>query len=155
MSPVHETERPLQRRPFPPETLDQLREAGFAVDAVSAEPERIRVMKDGCALLFERQPDQSLVLTQKPGYLLKGEIGRLWDAGYQKFWLLGTPGDDPFDEARRPALAAHLMALHRFEEDIKSALGLDSFYNESIGSTSKITAYDRACGRDASAKQRW
>jgi hypothetical protein len=154
MSPEQETERPLQQRAFPPETLDRLRTADFEVASVSSDPERIRVMQGTCALLLERQADKSLVLCQKPGLVIKGEIARLWDAGYQKFWLLTSPSGDPFTETRQPAQAAHLQALYAFEEAVKHTLGIPSFYNESIGSTNKVTAYDRVHGRDASSGQR-
>ena len=153
MSPDHETKRPLQQRAFPPETLDHLRKAGFEVASVSSSPERIRVMQSACALLLERQADKSLVLCQKPGLVIKGEIARLWDAGYQKFWLLAPASGDPFTETRQPALATHLKALYDFEEAIKHTLGIPSFYNEAIGSTNKVTAYDRLHGRDASTGQ--
>ena len=153
MSPEQETERPLQQRAFPPETLDRLRREGFEIATISSNPEIVRVMKGGCALLLERKPNQSLVLHQKPGYLIKGEVARLWDAGYQKFWLLTPASGDPFTETRQPALATHLKALYDFEEAIKHTLGIPSFYNEAIGSTNKVTAYDRVHGRDASSGQ--
>lgn len=146
-----ETPKPLLTQSFPAGLLDQLRAAGFECTGVSSSPERIRVMKHNAAALFERQAD-GLRLAQPPGYLFKGEIGRLWDAGYQKFWLLGPPTDEPFDEPRRPALAVELQALHDFSEELKSVLGVPSFYNESIGSTSEVTAYDRLHGRGPSPR---
>ncbi|MFQ5723796.1 MAG: hypothetical protein ACE5G6_04830 [Terriglobia bacterium] len=154
MAALKETPKPLLTRSFPAETLEQLRAAGFECTSISSNPERIRVMKQGCAALFERQAEGSLRLAQPPGYVIRGEIGRLWDAGYQKFWLLGPPTDDPFQEPRRPALAEQLKALHRFSEELRSRLAVPSFYNESIGSTSEITAYDRVKGRGSGARQR-
>ena len=143
--------------------LEALKQAGFEVTTVSSSPERIRVLKHNCAALFERLPGPAggregseLKLAQAPGYILRGEIGRLWDAGYQKFWLLGpvTPRsdsgqtDEPFNEPRRPALAEHLRDLHRFSEELKAALDVPSFYNESLGTTNDIAAYDRLKGRE-------
>ena len=150
-----ETPKPLLETAFEDGTLDLLRAAGFEVAVIGSNPERIRVLKDTCAALFERQPDETLRLAQTPGYLIRGEIGRLWDAGYQKFWLLGPPTDEPFNEPRRPALATQLKALHRFDAELKAALGIPSFYNESIGSTNEISAYDRVHGRDSSSGQRF
>ena len=157
--------RPLIEKTFPPEVLEALKQAGFEVTTVSSSPERIRVLKHNCAALFERIPGPAggregsqLKLVQAPGYILRGEIGRLWDAGYQKFWLLGpvTPrsdsgeADDPFKDPRRPALSEHLRDLHRFSEELKAALAVPSFYNESLGTTNDIAAYDRLKGREPS-----
>jgi len=147
MAAPKETPRPLTTRSFHAATLEQLRRAGFEVTTVSSQPERIRVMKHNAAALFERQPDGTFRLVQCPGYLFKGDIGRLWDAGYQKFWLLGPATPEPFNEPRRPALAIQLQALHQFSEELKSVLGVPSFYNESIGTTSEVTSYDRVKGR--------
>lgn len=147
MAAPKETPKPLLTESFPTGVLERLRAAGFECAAVSSRPERVRVMKRGCAALFERQAEGGLRLAQAPGYVFKGEIGRLWDAGYQKFWLLGAPTADPFNEPRRPALTEQLKALHEFSEELKSLLGVPSFYNEAIGTTSEVTAYDRLEGR--------
>ena len=143
------TPKPLLTRTFPAQTLDRLRQASFACDTISKNPERIRVMKGEVAAVFERQGG-GLRLAEPPGYVFRGEIGRLWDAGYQKFWLLGPPTDEPFSEPRRPATAEQLRALHNFQEELKYLLGVPSFYNESIGTTSEVTAYDRVKGRGPS-----
>src|SRR3990172_3465873 len=90
-----------------------------------------------------RETPKPLLTQSFPAALL----GRLRAAGYQKFWLLGPPTDEPFNEPRRPALAEQLQALHAFSEELKSVLGVPSFYNESIGSTCEVTAYDRLKGR--------
>ena len=147
------TPKPLLTRTFPAQTLDRLRQAGFACDTIAKNPERIRVMKSEVAAVFERQGSSAsgeLRLAEPPGYVFRGEIGRLWDAGYQKFWLLGPPTEEPFSEPRRPATAEQLRALHDFQEELKYLLGVPSFYNESIGTTSEVTAYDRVQGRGPS-----
>lgn len=149
------TPKPLLERTFEDSTLDGLRAGGFEVAVISSNPERLRVLKNGCAVLFERQPDETLKLAQAPGFVIRGEIGRLWDAGYQKFWLLGPPTDEPFNEPRRPALAEQLKALHRFDAELKAVLGIPSFYNEAIGTTNEISAYDRVQGRDSSSGRRF
>ena len=147
MAAPKETPKPLLTQSFPASLVERLRAAAFECTSVSSSPERIRVMKHNSAALFERQADNAFRLAQPPGYVFKGEIGRLWDAGYQKFWLLGPATNDPFNEPRRPALAVELQALHAFSEELKSVLGVPSFYNEAIGSTSEVTAYDRLQGR--------
>jgi hypothetical protein len=171
MAPPRRTNLPLLDQHFPPQILERLREAGFEVAVIGGNPERIRVMKYHCAAFFERRADGTLELAQAPGYMFRGEVGRLWDAGYQKFWLLGPPtprpaslqagfaGSEPADklqdERRRPAIAEELRALHNFSEELKAALEVPSFYNESIGTTSEITAYDRVTGRGSPARQRF
>jgi hypothetical protein len=131
------THKPLSTRAFPAAAVERLRAAGFDCAVIAQNPERVRALKGQVAVVFERTPQGELRLAQAPGYVFRGEIGRLWDAGYQKFWLLGpvTPrqdsgqADDPFNEPRRPATAEHLRALHDFSEELKHILGLPSFYN--------------------------
>ncbi len=143
-----ETPKPLLTQSFPAKVLERLRARGFEVTSVGSSPPRTRVMKGNCAALFEQQADGSLRLAEEPGWVIRGEIGRLWDAGYQKFWLLGPPTAEPFNEPRRPALAEHLKALREFSEELKHVLGVPSFYNEAIGTTNKVSAYDRVKGRN-------
>ncbi|MFQ5777094.1 MAG: hypothetical protein ACE5IP_03715 [Terriglobia bacterium] len=152
--------RPLLEQTFPANALDRLREAGFECATIGRDPERIRVLKHNCAALFERQADGQLRLAHPPGYLFRGEIARLWDAGYQKFWLLGPPAgragppsDEPFSEPRRPALTAQLKELHRYTEELMLALGVPSFYNESIGTTSEVSVYDRVQDRSPARRK--
>ena len=139
--------RPLTEQSFPASALETLRQAGFECTTVSSQPERIRVMKHGCAALLERQANGQLKLAQAPGYVFRAEIGRLWDAGYQKFWLFGPVTDEPWSESRRPVVSEQLKALHRFSQGLRDALGVPSFYNDSIGTTNDIAAYDRVKGR--------
>ena len=147
--------RPLIEKTFPPDILEAVKQAGFEVTTVSSSPERVGVLKHNCAALLERIPGPAgglegsqFKLAQAPGYAIRGEIGRLWDAGYQKFWLLGPVTEEPFKEPRRPALAEHLRDLQRFNEELKAALGVPSFYNESLGTTNDVAAYDRLKGRE-------
>jgi hypothetical protein len=72
--------------------------------------------------------------------MVKGQFARLWDAGYQKFLLT--------DEGiKLPALASHLQNLRKFNEELRTALGVPTFYNEAIGSVSQVSVYDRVKGR--------
>jgi leucyl-tRNA synthetase len=43
---------------------------------------------------------------------------------------------------------AQLKALHAFEEDLTEALGLESLYNTSLGTTNDFHVYDRLAGRE-------
>jgi len=75
------------------------------------------------------------------------EIGSLVDGGYQKFFR--TPSGKT-----KPALASELKAIHDFEEDLKEALGLESLYNESLGTVSTYYLYDRVKDRDSGVPKR-
>jgi len=75
-----------------------------------------------------------------PTIMLHGQFTRLWDAGYQKF-LLTTDG------AKFPALAEQLANLRKFNEEMRTALGVPTFYNEALGSVSQVSVYDRVKGR--------
>jgi len=100
----------------------------------------VRVEKYGCASEFRRTPDGLYQMTILPSILWNGQFTRLWDAGYQKFLLL--------DDGRKfPAQAAQLMNLRRFNEELRTALGVPTYYNEALGSTCRVTTYDRVKGR--------
>ena len=75
------------------------------------------------------------------------EIGYLVDGGYQKFFQ--TPSG-----IRKPALAEELIGLHNFEEDLKEALGQESYYNDSLGTVSTFYLYDRVKDRDRGVPRR-
>src|SRR5437879_7788785 len=60
--------------------------------------------------------------------LMGGYFTRLWDAGYQKFLLTN-------DGRKFPALAEQLGNLHRFNEELLTALAVPAYYNEVPGST--------------------
>jgi len=74
--------------------------------------------------------------------MLKGKFTKLWDAGYQKFLLT--------DEGLKiPALASHLQNLRKFNEELRTALSVSTFYNEAHGAVSRVSLYDRVRGREA------
>lgn len=76
-----------------------------------------------------------------PGIVVKGEVARLLDRGYQKF--LKT------SQIELPATASQLHAVHAFGEELKLLAGVVSLYNESLGTTSDVYRYDRLTGREA------
>jgi hypothetical protein len=76
-----------------------------------------------------------------PGALVRGEVARLLDRGYQKF--LKT------SQFEIPASAIQLHAIHQFGEELKQLTGATSLYNESLGTTSDRYQYDRLKGREA------
>jgi hypothetical protein len=74
-----------------------------------------------------------------PYFLVRGLNCELEDRGYQKFWY--------HDRKRFPVRKQDLETLHRFDQEMRSILGLKSLYHESLGSTSARTVYDRLDGR--------
>ncbi len=123
---------------FPARTVEMtLPGAGFSVGSTRGVA---RVEKYGCAVEFRRIGRGTYQMTIPPSILLAGQFTRLWDAGYQKFLLT--------DDGRKfPAQAQQLANLRRFNEELRTAIGLPTYYNEALGSTSVITAYDRVKGR--------
>ncbi len=115
----------------------QLAAAGFAVGSTRGVA---RVEKYGCAAEFRKTADGRYRMTELPSLLVAGRFARLWDAGYQKFLLMD-------DNRKLPALAQQLTNLRRFNEELRTALGVPTYYNEALGSTCQVTTYDRVKGR--------
>lgn len=115
-----------------------LRDHGFEVQDVDGE--RL-IKKYGCAAPVDRDPLTGRArVTQRPGYVIAGEISALVDKGYQKF--LKT------SKIELPATSDILKAVHRFSEELKEAAGLTSLYNEALGTVSDRYVYDRIKDRD-------
>ena len=100
----------------------------------------MRVEKYGCAAELRRLPDGTFQMTILPTVLVQGQFARLWDAGYQKFLITD-------DRQKFPAVASQLQQMRRFNEELRSALGEPTYYNEALGSTSQVSVYDRVLGR--------
>jgi len=124
--------------------LEALPAAGFAVNSTGGV---MRVEKYGCAAEFRKTPDGGFQMTILPAILVGEQFSRLWDAGYQKFLLTG-------DGRKVPALAQQLSNLHRFNEELLTALGVPAYYNEALGSTCEVTTYDRVKGRPGDVPDR-
>jgi hypothetical protein len=117
--------------------MEKLHTLGFTVGSTRGVA---RVQKYGCASEFRQAPDGKYQMTILPSVLVNDQFTRLWDAGYQKFLL--------FDDGRKiPALAEHLANLRKFNEELRTALGVPTYYNEALGSTCRVTTYDRVKGR--------
>jgi len=122
---------------FEKKAMDSLAALGFGVGSTRGV---VRVEKYGCGAEFRQDPDGRFRMTVLPTIMLKRHFTRLWDAGYQKFLLT--------DEGLKvPALAEHLANLRRFNEELRTALGVPTFYNEALGSVSQVSVYDRVRGR--------
>ena len=46
------------------------------------------------------------------------------------------------------ALRTPLKRLRKFNEELRTALGVPTFYNEALGSVSQVSVYDRVKGRE-------
>jgi hypothetical protein len=122
---------------FSQKAIESLAALGFGVGSTRGV---VRVEKYGCGAEFRKGADDSYQITVMPTIMLKGQFTRLWDAGYQKFLLTD-------DGLKVPALASHLANLRKFNEELRTALGVPTFYNEALGSVSQISVYDRVKGR--------
>ena len=122
---------------FDPATLEALPSKGFQVSSTRGV---VRVEKYGCGAEFRRVPKGRFQMTIMPSIVHDGKFTRLWDAGYQKFLIT--------DDGRKlPATAQQLENLRKFNEELRYALGVPTYYNEALGSTSQVTEYDRVQGR--------
>jgi hypothetical protein len=131
--------RPKPRQISFSEHLDHLRTAGFQVQPGPQGATLVTRNKLG-ALLKEGPGGAPRI--EDTGILLGNELAVLTDIGFQKIFLAPSG-------RRTPALAEHLHALHAFKEDLVELLGLESLYNESLGSTNEKHLYDRVAGRDS------
>src|SRR6266700_8237950 len=122
---------------FPAKQMDALSTSGFVVSSTGGV---MRVEKYGSGAEFRRTSDEHYTMTILPTILMNGQFVRLWDAGYQKFLLT--------DDGRKfPANADQLLRLRRFNEELRTVLGIPTYYNEALGSTSQVSVYDRVKGR--------
>lgn len=110
-----------------------------AQDGAKRTPNAFQVRKYGCAADIAAASDGTPEILVRPGILLNGEIARLLDRGYQKFFKTSR--------VEVPATADHLRSLHEFSEELKKAMGAINLYNESLGTTSDVYQYDRVQGR--------
>ena len=114
-------------------------QAGFVVSDAERNPQALEARKDCCSQYLRRREDGAWAPSGPPYFLVRGLNCELEDAGYQKFWY--------HDGKRFPIRKGDLEALHRFDQEMRSLLGLKSLYNESLGSTCARTVYDRLQGR--------
>jgi hypothetical protein len=122
---------------FTEENVAKLPAAGFALSTTRGV---MRIEKYGCGAELRRGNDGSYHMTELPTIMLNGQFTILWDAGYQKFLLT-------HDEHKFPAQRKQLAFLRKFNEELRTALGVPTYYNEALGSTCHYTVYDRVKGR--------
>jgi hypothetical protein len=131
------------RKPSFEQTLETLRSQSFDVTPYSGVAGGVLVSKHGVAAVLAPHPDgeNPIAFAVHPGVLMRGQVARLLDRGYQKF--IKTP------QYELPATASQLHAIHAFTEELKLLIGDVSLYNESLGTTSDLYEYDRLKGREA------
>jgi len=135
-------ERP--KNPTFSERMEDLRHAGLTVSAAAGGATRV---SRGNYAVDLKEDSGAVRAVDRAGILLCGEIGWLVDGGFQKFFRTATG-------KQKPALAEELKGLHDFEEDLKEALGQQSYYNESLGTVSTYYLYDRVQDRDRGVPKR-
>jgi hypothetical protein len=125
--------------------LDTLRAHSFDVAPYAGVAGGVLVSKlgAGAVLVPGAQKEGLAAFAVHPGVLVKNEVARLLDRGYQKF--LKT------SQFEVPASASQLHTIHEFAEELKLLLGDVSLYNESLGTTSDVYEYDRLAGRETEA----
>ena len=127
--------------------LDALRTHSFDVKAYNGVAGGMMVAKGGVAAVLvpgetdDKSESGAARLAVTPGVLVKGEIARLLDRGYQKFIKTA--------HYELPATADQLRAIHDFTEELNLVTGAMGLYNEALGTTSDVYQYDRLRGREA------
>jgi hypothetical protein len=134
------------RVPTFPEILDGLRAHSFDVTPFKGIPDGMMLSKGGVGAVIvpgttdPKWDSGGARLAVTPGILVRGEIARLVDRGYQKFITTS--------QYELPATAAQLHAIHNFSEELNLVSGAMGLYNESLGTTSDLYEYDRLRGRE-------
>jgi hypothetical protein len=133
------------------QTLELLRAHGFDVAPYAGVAGGALVSKYGAGAVLVAAPeakdedDAAAAYAIHPGVVVRGEVARLLDRGYQKFIKTS--------QYELPASASQLQAIHAFSEELKQLIGAISLYNESLGTTSDVYLYDRLVGREVAGRE--
>lgn len=122
------------------EILDALRQQGFDVASHAAVAGGVLVSRNGAGAVLVASASGAAYAVE-PGIVVRGELARLLDRGYQKFFKT--------TEFEIPATAGQLHSIHEFGQQLSLALGQTILFNQSLGSTSDLYQYDRVKGREA------
>jgi hypothetical protein len=133
--------RKPERKSFE-QILDALRAHSFDVANSAGVAGGVLVSKGGAAAVLVPNDGEAAAASfaETPGVLVRGEVARLLDRGYQKFIKTS--------QFELPATASQLHAIHSFHEELTQVMGGVSLYNESLGTTSDLYEYDRLRGRE-------
>lgn len=124
--------------------IENLRSRGFEVSPFAGVSGGFLVSRYGAAAVLVQAANMEggpATFAERPGILIRGEVARLLDRGYQKFIKTS--------QYELPATAAQLHAIHQFQEELTQSIGGTSLYNQSLGTTSDVYEYDRLRGREA------
>ena len=122
---------------FSQSQVESLSSKGFLVRSSGGV---VRIEKYNCGAELRKAPQGEFQMTVIPCIMWQGQFTHLWDAGYQKFLLT-------HDSKKLPVHVQQLADLRRFNEELRTALGVPTYYNEALGSTSQYSVYDRVKGR--------
>jgi hypothetical protein len=124
------------------QALQILRVHSFDVTPFAGAANGVLAAKHGVAAILVpgTTPENPVAFQTHPGVLVRGEVARLLDRGYQKFIKTS--------KFELPATASQLQAIHAFSEELNLLLGDVTLYNESLGTTSDVYLYDRLKGRE-------
>jgi len=100
----------------------------------------VRIEKYDCGAELRKVARGDFEMTEIPCIMWEGQFTRVWDAGYQKFLIT-------HDAKKLPVHVNQLANLRRFNEEMRTVLGVPTYYNEALGSTCHVTVYDRVKGR--------
>jgi hypothetical protein len=117
--------------------IESLSSKGFLVRSSGGV---VRIEKYNCGAELRKIPSGKFQMTVIPSIMHQGQFTHLWDAGYQKFLLT-------HEGKKVPIRVNQLSDLRQFNDELRTALGVPTYYNEAIGSTSQYSVYDRVKGR--------
>ena len=117
--------------------IEALSSKGFLVRSSGGV---VRIEKYNCGAELRKSNEGAFQMTVIPAIMVQGQFTHLWDAGYQKFLLT-------HEGKKFPIRVSQLGDLRRFNEELRAALGVPTYYNEAIGSTCHYSVYDRVKGR--------
>lgn len=117
--------------------IESLSSKGFLVRSSGGV---VRIEKYNSGAEMRKMPSGKFQMTVIPSIMHQGQFTRLWDAGYQKFLLT-------HDGKKIPVRVNQLADMRQFNDELRTALGVPTYYNEAIGSTCQYSVYDRIKGR--------
>lgn len=122
---------------FEQRQVESLSSKGFLVRSSGGV---VRIEKYNCGAELRKLPNAKFQMTIIPSIMHSGQFTHLWDAGYQKFLLT-------HDGKKVPIRVNQLSDLRQFDDELRTALGVPTYYNLAIGSTCQYSVYDRVKGR--------
>jgi hypothetical protein len=122
---------------FTQEQVESLSSKGFLVRSSGGV---VRIEKYDCGAELRKEARGDFEMTEIPCIMWEGQFARVWDAGYQKFLIT-------HNKKKLPVHVNQLANLRRFNEEMRTALCVPTYYNEALGSTCHVTVYDRVKGR--------